>query len=68
VDVAKDPDLKKILFKIVVIDDKANHSFFFKRTLKLLAIWFSLDPLRIIQNKTNVENEMICKKVKSWRI
>ena len=34
VDVAKDPDLKKILFKIVVIEDKANHSLFLRWILK----------------------------------
>ena len=29
-DVAKDPDLKKMPFKTVVIEDRANHSLFFK--------------------------------------
>ena len=30
VDVAKDPDLKKILFKTAVIEDRANHSLFLR--------------------------------------
>lgn len=28
-DVAKDPDLKKMPFKTMVIEDRANHSLFF---------------------------------------
>ena len=56
-DVAKDPDLKKMPFKTVVIEDRANHSLFFKQMLKLFTMRLSLEPLRVMPNITNEKNE-----------
>ena len=67
-DVAKDPDLKKMPFKTVVIEDRANHSLFFKQMLKLFTMRLSLEPLRVMPNITNEKNETNWKTDKSWRI
>ena len=67
-DVAKDPDLKKILFNTVVIEDSAKHSLFFRWILKYFAMQFNLDPLRVMPNITNEENETNCKNDKSRRV
>ena len=68
VDVAREPDLKNILFKNVVIEDRANHSLIFILILKLFTIRLNFEPLRIIPSITNDENEINCKMEKSRRI
>jgi len=68
VDVAKDPDLKKMLFKIVVIEDKANHSLFLILILKLFTIRLNFEPFRMIPSIINEENETNCKTDNSRRI
>ena len=68
VDVANDPDLKKILFKMVFIEDIISHSPLFRRTPKQFAMRFSLDPLRAMPKMISKETEKNCEADKSRTI
>ena len=61
---AIDPALKNILFKAVVMEDKPSHSFVSIRKPKLVAIRFSLEPLRVNPMRIRREIETTADKLK----